>query len=219
MARPSFLEVQKRLKFLIGEDGSTGADSTTTGATQKSHINAAINDIVNQSPFSWNVATTDLTVASGVSDLPADFNPKWGIEDARIEGTYDGDYDLFTYVPIPSRDQGVDEYVYWITYDTTSDVYVFNTNQDAGTVKIYYHFTPAALTGDTDVCQVPDQEAVAYHAGYKHWISDERNEEMAKMFKQEAGQRISALYIQDLNFGPSYSQGNPAQYETQLTGE
>jgi predicted nucleic acid-binding protein len=214
MARPTFLALQKRLKFLIGEDGSTGADATTTGATQKSHINSAIIDIINQYPFSWNTATTNLTVASGVSNLPADFNPKWAIEDAR-----DADDNVYLYTAIQSRDADDSTYQYWITYDTTADLYVFNTNQDSATVTIYYHFTPAELTTDAGKCIVPDQEAVAYLAGAKHWISDERNEELQKKFDQEWNRRVQALYIQDLNFGPAYGQGAPTDYETQLRGE
>ena len=214
MARPTFLQLQERLKYLIGEDGSTGADSTTTGNTQKSHINAAINDIVNQFPFSWNVAHADLTVTSGVANLPADFNPKWAIDDAR-----DANDNVYSYVPLFDRNADTDDYVYWITYDTTGDVYVFNTNQDSATVTIYYHFIPAELTTDAGKCIVPDQEAVAYLAGAKHWISDERNEELQAKFDQEWNRRVQALYIQDLNFGPTYGQGAPTEYQTQLRPE
>jgi hypothetical protein len=214
MARPTYLSLQKRLKYLIGEDGSTGADTTTTGNTQKSHINASINDITNRNPYSWNVATDDITLALSIADLPDDFNPKWGIEDAR-----DSDDNIYRYVNIPERDVDDGQFVYWITYNSTTDKYVFNTNQLTGTITIFYHFIPTALTVDGSICVVPDEEAVAYLAAAKHWISDERNEEMAGRFQKEADMRISALYIQDMNFGPSYSEGSPTQYETQLNGE
>lgn len=208
MARPTFLELQKRLKYLIGEDGSSGADTTTTGLTQKSHINAAIVDIINEFPFSWNVASSTLSVSAGVADLPADFNPKWSIEDAR-----DADNNAYTYVPIFNRNLDGDNFVYWITYDVAGDHYVFNTNQDTATVTIYYHFTPDELTTDAGVCIVPDKEAVAYLAGAKHWISDERNEELENKFTKEYQRRVQALYIQDLNFGPVYGEGAPTEYQ------
>jgi uncharacterized protein YjiK len=118
------------------------------------------------------------------------------------------------YVPLPQRDDFNDyAYLYWITYDTTTDTYTFNSNQDDGTVTIFYNFLPADLTTDAGVCVVPDMEAVAYLAAAKHWISDERNEELAKRFETEAKQRIQAMYIQDLNYGPQYSVGTPVDYE------
>jgi hypothetical protein len=214
MARPTYLSLQRRLKYLIGEDGSTGADATTTGSTQKSHINASINDICNRNPFSWNVAHSDITLVAGVATLPADFNSKWGIEDAR-----DSDGNIFTYINIPSRDLDDSAKMYWLSYDTSTDTYIFNSNQDSGTITVYYHFAPTALTVDASICVVPDEEAVSYLAAAKHWISDERNEEMATRFQREADARVSALYIQDLNFGPAYGEGAPTQYETQLRGE
>lgn len=229
MARPTFLGLQERVKYLIGEDGSTGADSTTTGATQKSHINAAIKDIISRNPYSWNVDTTTVTLdASGEANLPADYTPKWQLEDCRIVDSVGYDT-VFTHINIPSRNIDDSLNLYWITYDVANDIYVIHSNQASETLTIYYHSSyvgaNAAGTGlddlsaDTDVCAVPEQEAVAYLAASKHWISDERNEELASRFQREAEQRISALYIQDLNFGAQYYQGSPTDYEAQLEGE
>ncbi len=214
--QPTFLQVQKRLKFLIGEDGSTGADSTITGSTQISHINAAIKDILNSVKFSWNIKASSLTLASGTASLPSDFNPRWGLEDARIVNSSTGDDNIFTNIPIPSRDNGATEYMYWITYDTSTDLYIFNTPLQTGTVTIFYNFLPADLvltTDDAEIVPIPDLEAVAYTAAAKHWISDERNEEMAKRFDSEGKQRVQALYIQDINYGPQYTLGTPASLE------
>jgi len=55
-----------------------------------------------------------------------------------------------------------------------------------------------------EVCLVPDGEAVAYLAAAKMWIGDERNQALKADYEQEATARISQMYTQDINNGPTF---------------
>jgi|GEM_PF-5069261 len=198
MARPTFLELQTRYLDLIGDSGGT------IDAFEKRNINAAIHDILNRYNWSWALRTTTITLASGVADLPDDFNPVWGLLDARID-----EDSIFTIVPIPSRDlYASDNYVAWITYDATTDKYKFNSNTQSGTVTIFYYTAYADggasandLSADGDQTIIPDAEAVSTLAASKHWIGAERDNELKGIYQQDAERLITAMYIRDLNQG------------------
>lgn len=190
-----YSQLKTRYQNLIGEGG------TDPSTESESHINYAIKDICNAFPFSWNITSADLTLSSGVANLPTDYNQKWKIFDARVENSNNYNDNVFTQINISDRDKYAEgDYVYWITYNTTTGRYVFNSKTQTGTVKVYYYFIPTDLSGANDVCVVPDIEAVAYLAASKNWIADERNTGLKNVYEQEASSRIQALYSQDLNF-------------------
>ena len=212
----TFSSIIKRVYYLRGDSDYTTASTDLT--IIKSHINAAIQDIINVSPFSWNLKTADLTLAAGSANLPADYNPKWHIEDARISNSSTNDDSVFSEIPVADRDAyTTDDYGYYIVYSTTSSVHQFKSPTQTGTVTIYYHFIPDDLSGDSDVCIVPDAEAVAYLAAAKMWVGDERNQPLKADYEQEAATRIKEMYVQDVNFGPNYSIKSVASSNPKLT--
>jgi hypothetical protein len=209
---PTFTTISQRVQDLIGQPNGTISDFNTR------NINNAVNDILNRYPFSWNLKTTDLTLASGTADMPSDWNPKWGINDARIEVYGEGGDSQFTEISIHNRDSyGSDDYVYWLTVDVTNNKTIFNTHTQSGTVTIYYNFVPTDMSTGTDVCVVPDTEAVAYLAASKNWIGAERDTELKREYEQMAKQYIDALYFRDLQSGPDFDFTSLAEYN--LSGE
>lgn len=189
----TFLQIQTRFLALVDESAIT--------ATHKSHINYAIKDIINAFPFSWDITTASLTLAAGTSNLPSTYNPKWRIYDARITASSTSDDNIFTEIDPKDRDSyGSSSHVYWIT--NNAGTFVFNTPVQTGTVTIYYYTLPTDLSGDSDVCVVPDAEAVALMAASKHFLGEDQDDKLRIMYKEEAGSRIKEMYSQDLNFGP-----------------
>lgn len=194
---PTYADVSQRVMDLIGQP------SGTINAFNIRNINNAVRDILNKYPFSWNLKTADLAVTSGTADLPADWNPKWGIIDARITGTAQLDDKQFTQISIYDRDNySADEYVYWLTVDVANNKTIFNTISDDCTVTIYYNFIPSDMSAAADVCVVPDIEAVSYLAASKNWVGSERDVELKREYEQMAKQYIDALYFRDLQSGP-----------------
>jgi hypothetical protein len=210
----TFADLIKRVYYLRGDADYT--TSTTDLTILKDHINYSIKDIINVYPFErWNVTTADLTLASGAADLPSDFNPKWGIVDARIVESDTFDDKGFTPIPIEDRDSYADtNHRYWITYNTTTNVWVFNTRLQTGTVTIYYYFIPTDLVADGNVCIVPDGEAVAYLAASKMWIGDERNAGLKNDYEQEATARITKMYTDSHFSEPLNKENNLTAYQS-----
>lgn len=208
----TFSDIQDRYLILKSDAGGAIDD------TGKSHINWAIKDILNAFPFSWNIKKTDLTLSSGTASLPSDYNPTWHIDDARIVNSSTNDDNIFREASLGETDLSTDNYIYWITYDTSSNRYIFNSNQTSGTVQIYYHFVPSELSNDGDTCVVPDGEAVAYLAASKNWIGDERNTGLQAIYAKEAGARIQNLYTNDIKYGDIPEQGSVIDYNSQLRG-
>lgn len=204
-----FSAIQSRCAYLRGL--STWGTSSVDDTTINSHINASILDIVNFFPFSWDRTTANLTLTAGVSNLPTDYNPKWGLYDARI-----GDNIFRQIDPVDKAIYSATDYVYWITYDNSNKVYVFNTPTQTGTVAIIYYFIPTALSGSSDVCLVPDPEAVAYLASSKMWIGDERNEALKMDYEQESQQRIKSLIQADAMIAPQAYEGTVVDLNNDL---
>ena len=203
---PTFLQIQTRYMYLRGEN-----DVATITDVDKSHLNYAIKDILNAFPFSWSLNTTTLTLSAGTASLPSDFNPIWGIYDARVSTAGQGNDNVFELIDVKDRDYfGSIDYNYWLT--NSSGTYTFNTPIQTGTVTIYYYSLPTDLSGTTDNCIVPDGEAVAYLAASKMWIGDERNQALKVDYEKEAESRIQDMYNRDLNFGPKI-------YESSLPSE
>jgi hypothetical protein len=202
----TFIDIQNRFLALVDESAIT--------STHKSHINYAIKDILNAYPFSWDLATANLTLSAGVATLPSTYNPKWRINDARIVNSSDDN--IFTEIDITERDNYSDtDYVYWITYSAGS--YIFNTPTQSGTVVIYYQTLPADLSLDADNCIVPDAECVAMLASSKHFLGEDQDEKLKSLYEQEAQKRIQAMYSQDLNFGPKVYEYSKISGNSSLT--
>lgn len=189
----TFGAVQTRAAELIGESSAS--------ATLKNHILAAVRDIANFHNFSWLVKSGSLTLSAGTANLPTDYNPKWGLLDARIVSAGDGNDSIFRAIPLEDRDAyTADDYIYWITWDTSTSRYIFNTKTQSGTVAIYYHHIPADASLSADVLVVPDGEAVAYLAAAKNWVGDERNASLKAIYDQEASSRIQDLKVKDMSY-------------------
>lgn len=95
---------------------------------------------------------TTLTTSSGIIALPDDF--------LMIDSVFDGDTEYFKVDP-QDENQHVGT-VYWITGNQT-DGFNLNTPDD----KLFtanYVFKPTPLVGNSDVCIIPDEEAVVAYA-------------------------------------------------------
>jgi len=206
----TFTEIQNRFLYLV--------DESTISDIHKSHINASVQDIINAYPFSWNIASDTVTLASNVGNLPTDFNPKWGILDARIENTGNVTDVIFTRKPISYRDSyGSSDAKYWITYDTTTSRYIFNSPYDDSTVTVYYQFFPSDMSSGTDVCVVPDAELVALLTASKHFMGEDQDKELVELYEKRAQERLKALYTQDLNFSEVDEEYSPISDQTDIT--
>lgn len=217
---PSFSLIRRRYNYLIGN-----SDYTTTNAINDSNINAAVQDFLNLYPYTWNVATTTGSLTTGTFSVAADFNPHWHLLDARVVNSGAGDDYIFTEVPIQDRDAYQSgDYVYWLTYDTSTKRYIFNTHTQSGTVRYYYYFFPDLMAASSDAaaqavtCIIPDGEAVAYLAAAKNWIGDERNQSLAANYMAEGLKRAALLYSHDMQFGPNFSEGTVVDDNPGLTG-
>lgn len=214
MAYPTLQEVRQRTAYLRGE-----TDYTTTNAVIDSHINWTIKDIVLAYPFSWDLTTTTISLAGGTATLPADFIAKWGLMDARIVGSSTNDDYVFTAIDPRDRDSNdATSYIYWITYNTATSRYIFNSKTLTGTVTIYYYFYPADLSATSDTCIVPDTEAVAFLAAAKNWVGDERNTSLQENYEKRGASRVQDLWKADLQFGAEQPQGSVVDYNSQLMG-
>jgi hypothetical protein len=76
---------------------------------------------------------------------------------------------------------------------------------------------PADLSGDSDVCLVPDGESVAYLAASKNWIGDERNQSLKQEYEKEAGSRIQRMYNSDFNFSEISRESSLVSDQTDIT--
>ena len=212
----TYEEIRKRTAYLRGE---TSYDTSSTNTIINDHINAAVREILKRYPFSWNLkkGSSDLTLSSGTANLSADFNPKWGLKDARIVNSNQNDDSVFTQIPVEDRDlYDSGDYVYWLTYDTTNKVHVFNSLTQSGSVEHYYNFFHDDMSADEDVCIIPDGEAVAYLAASKMWVGDERNVGLSQLYEQEANARVQALIEADAMFGPVHRQGSVVGHNFRL---
>lgn len=206
----TFLQIQNRFLYLV--------DESTITDIHKSHINYAVKDIVNAFNFSWNVASSDITLASNVADLPTDYNPIWGILDARVVNSGVANDTIFVQVPIKNRDSwGSSDAKYWITYNTTTSKYVFNSPYDNSTVKVYYNFIPTDMSADGNVCIVPDGEAVAFLAASKFFLGEDQDKNIKDMYQQEASARIQRMYASDLNFSERDCEYSKTADQTDIT--
>ena len=172
---------------------------SSASADLQQHILAAVQDIVLIRPWTWTLTKgSNLSLSSGTASLATDFNPKWGVVDARVVTTGSGNDSVFTRIAIEDKDKYTsDDYVYWVTWNTSTERYIFNSLTQTGTVEYYYHIFPANLSAGATLCIVPDSEAVAYLAASKMWIGDERDVKLQQVYSQEAASRIRSLVAAD----------------------
>lgn len=216
MSLDTFSTLRQRVNYLIGDT------SNTTAAIIDSHINAAIADITNAYPFSWNKTTATGVIGGSAPyytfNLASDYNPKWHLDDARIQITTSvGQDHLFEeIVPQDRNNYPIGTYKYYLTYDTSNKVYVFSTPESSGSVLYFYYFKPVILSNPADSCIIPDTEAVCYLAASKNWLTDERNQALTQLYKQEASTRIQSMWATDNSFGPTPSEGSVVDYNAYL---
>lgn len=207
---PTFSLIRQRYQYLRGE-----TDYTTTDAVNDSNINAAVRDVCDEYPFSFTLAKTTGSISSNTFNLAGDYNSRWHLPDARVVVTGGGNDYIFTEIPVHERDKySAGDYVYWITLDTSNNVYVFNTLETSGTVTYYYHFIPNTMTASTDgaaqaiYCVVPDAELIANWALARNWVGDERNTALKADTEREAIRRLERLKNADMAFGPIYAESS-----------
>lgn len=217
MSLLTFTAIRQRVNYLIGDT------SATTSGIIDSHINSAVADITNAYPFSWDVKQTTGTLAGTGPQyysfsLASDYNPKWHVTDARIVNSSVGMDSIFQeIVPQDRNNYPPQTYKYYLLYDTVANAYVFWTPEPAGLAVTYqYNFQPTTLVNGSDVCIVPDPEAVCYLAASKNWLTDERNQALMGVYKQEASTRIQSMWQTDNAFGPVPSEGAAVDYNDYL---
>jgi len=192
----TYLELRTRTQYLRGEEDTAGE------TVINSHIQYAILDILNRYPFSW--ANAEDTISDG-DTLPTDINRKWGVVVKNSDGVE------FTEILPSDQDSNSSDYVFWLSggkfYTHSSD-----------TLKIFYNYIPTALSGDSDVCIIPDGEAVAYLAASKMYIGDERNKELKDDYKKESNDRVMLMIQADSIYGPLVTERSVLDYNSQITG-
>lgn len=193
-------------------------DEDAISDNYKSHINAAIKDICNGFNFDWNLKKDSTTgvLSSGTFNMPSDYNPIWGVQDARIEHSSTEDDHIFSLIDIKDQDSyGTDDYVYWLT-QTPAGTWVFNTKTQTGTVVFYYYWLPTALSDDPNECIVPDGEAVAYLGASKFFGADE-DLNRKEIYEKEAASRVQRMHSNELVLGPKYIESSIISKNSSLT--
>lgn len=94
----------------------------------------------------------DYTTSGGTVALDSDF--------LIVNNVYNGD--VLMYQVDKDRKEDQISGTYWITGNHT-DGFSLNTYED-DTYTVYYSFKPSPLSGDSDVCIIPDPEAVVAYA-------------------------------------------------------
>jgi hypothetical protein len=147
-AKSTFLDAQTSLAYRYGET----VVPTTNNANRLHWINKGVEYL---SQFLYKKKGT-VTVASGIANLPTDFR-------FIYEGViYDADKNQYIQINEDDSLKYEDGYLFWISGNPT-DGYVLNTYADA-TFDFFYTFYPSPMTLSTDVCIIPDIEAVSAYA-------------------------------------------------------
>ena len=129
-----------------------------------------------------------ITIASGTGALPDDF--------ISINRVFSGDQE---YTQISKDDvENQTGYTYWITGSHFGGFYL-NTETD-GDYTVYYAYRPAEMVNTTDVCVIPDPEAVSAFAYGMLRKSETDPIEDADASLQECEDRLNSLIMaQNIN--------------------
>lgn len=173
MAYESFLT----LKAMVANRRNK-TDHATADTIRDNAIIDACRQIYQEADWSWLKKRATLTVTAGVSNLPSDYVASYGLKAwSAVSGTANdhiyqlinvADLDLYTTA----------DYVYWITYDASAKLFVFNSNQTSDTVLIIYRFQPAALSATSDVTPIPDPWAIVWLATALWWSATEHDTDL-----------------------------------------
>jgi len=147
-SKATFLDAKTSLAYRYGE--------TTVPTSSDTNRNHWINKGVEyMSQFLYKKKAT-LAVVNGVGDLPDDFR---FVSDRVI---YDADRNPYHQISEDDQIKQDSGYFFWISGNPV-DGYVLNTYTDA-TFTFFYTFWPSPMTLNTDVCIIPDIEAVSAYA-------------------------------------------------------
>ena len=181
--KPTFVDLQLSFADRYGA-GSTAELSNLTQV--KRFLNRGVAYAVRKLKLTL---TQTVIVTGGVGTLPIDFQGvyKVFINDAEVQ-QLNGDNDP----------QG---YGYWIDGNQLSG-FTLNSKND-GDYSVVYTFLPAKMVNDTDVCIIPDEEAISAYAYGMIRKSETDPLNDADKALAECNSRLSELIdIQDLNSQP-----------------
>ncbi len=179
-----------------------GKTNDSTAVTLRDNaINDALRQIYQEGRWSWLLTSTSTALSSSSFDLPADYNPQMGLETAYIAETGTANDHIMLRASVQDLDAySTSDYVYWISYDTSTNRYQFNSNQSSGTVTFYYYAIPSDLSGASDVCRCPDPSAATYLSVAKYWLASERDETNYDRFYGKYQDRLERMKSNEAAF-------------------
>jgi hypothetical protein len=198
----TFLQLKNATANQLGK-----SDGGTANTIRDNHINDVVrNEIADAYPFSWARVSTTLSIdTAGQSDLPADYNPSHKMYDARVVTSGYGNDTIYYEVQREVFDSiGATNY-FFIDYNTSTNRYRVNARATSVTLTIVYYAKPTAMTADTDVCIVPDQDVIAFLAAARYWLSSERDETNHDRFQALGNQKLQQLITNDKKANPRRS--------------
>ncbi len=185
--------------FLAERTSVSNTLGRTDGATANTIRDNAINevrqfDIANAYPFSWLEKTASLTTdTDGQDDLPADFNVSH-----RPKLIIDENNSVYRQVDKEAfHKYGAGDHVYFIDYNSDTDLWQINTTEASADMTMTYYFIPATLEENTDVDQIPDLIVIKYLACARLWLGAERDETNYDRFSALGQQRLQMLINRD----------------------
>lgn len=170
--------------------GTLPTDSTTLSYWTRL-LNNGLAYCADQMRLVTSASTTTTGTATHSASLPTDF--------LLINRVVDGDGAHLAHI---SQDQSVNAsgLVYWITGNHTNG-FVLNTPSNA-TYTTYYTFKPSEMSSDSDVCVIPDPEAVVLYAYSKLRKAEFDPAEDADQAMADCNRRIKEIVDQmQLNDG------------------
>lgn len=201
-------ETFSRLKQMVANRRGLTNDATDDTLRDNAILDA-VKQIYQEAKFSWLKKLTTLTVTAGVADLPADFQVSYG-----LATVYDADKKEYTPVhqeEIPWLTDS--DYRYWITWDATDKVFVFNTNQTTASLTAWYFIEPAEMSDGADTTPIPDPWAIAWLATALWWSAAEHEEDLTN-------NPFYPKYIERLNMMKAHDAANnsaPRAFRNKIT--
>lgn len=190
----TYLNLKNAVANVLGK-----IDGNTANTIRDNAINEVRQfDIANAYPFSWlERIDTPTTSATGSVDLNSDFNVTHKPKDVR-----DADNNIFVQINkelFDTYDGG--KYVYYIDWNTSTELWQINTNANSTALTIIYYAIPETLTADADVDSIPDLTVIKYLAAARFWLT-ERNYGNFDRFNDLGTQRLQMLINKDKKANP-----------------